>query len=246
MLDVRHISFSYGPREVLSGVSFEAATGDILAVIGANGAGKTTLLRILSCLLMQDAGNVRLDGVDTLERPVKYRRRIGYLSEKCPLYDEMTVADFLSYRLRLRGEHSVRVRRWVDDAVEQCGLKEERNTVMRVLSYGYRKRVGLANALLTHPGLLLLDDPFAGLDLPQRKQVADVLTATAARAAVVLAGHEVAQMLDWCTRVLVLNKGRVTGLHRVGDYAKDELMRVIEQEIVAATGGGGDAQEGKA
>jgi len=243
MLDVRHITFSYGPREVLRDITFEVATGDILAVIGANGAGKTTLLRILSCLLMQDAGNVRLDGVDTLERPVKYRQRIGYLSEKCPLYDEMTVEDFLSYRLRLRGERSLRVRRWVDDAVKQCGLEGERHTVMRVLSYGYRKRVGLANALLTRPNLLLLDDPFAGLDLPQRKQVAEVLTTVSARAAVVLAGHEVAQMLDWCTRVLVLNKGRVTGLHRVGDYAKDDLMKRIEQEIVGA---GEDSKEGEA
>ena len=243
MLDVRHITFSYGPREVLRDITFEVATGDILAVIGANGAGKTTLLRILSCLLMQDAGNVRLDGVDTLERPVKYRQRIGYLSEKCPLYDEMTVEDFLSYRLRLRGERSLRVRRWVDDAVKQCGLEGERHTVMRVLSYGYRKRVGLANALLTRPNLLLLDDPFAGLDLPQRKQVAEVLTTVSARAAVVLAGHEVAQMLDWCTRVLVLNKGRVTGLHRVGDYAKDDLMKRIEQEIVGA---GEDGKEDKA
>ena len=236
MLEVQHISFSYGPRATLSDISFDAATGDILAVIGANGAGKTTLLRILSCLLMQDAGNVRLDGIDTLERPVKYRRKIGYLSEKCPLYDEMTAEDFLSYRLRLRGERSLRVRRWVDEVIGQCGLDEERRTVMRVLSYGYRKRVGLANALLTHPSLLLLDDPFAGLDLPQRKQVAGVLSSVAARAAVVLAGHEVAQMLDWCTRVLVLRKGHVTGLHRVGDYAKDDLLKRIEQEMTGAGG----------
>jgi len=243
MLDVQHITFSYGPRETLRDITFGVATGDILAVIGANGAGKTTLLRILSCLLMQDSGNVRLDGIDTLARPVKYRRKIGYLSEKCPLYDEMTVEDFLSYRLRLRGERSLRVRRWVDEVIEQCGLKGERGTVMRVLSYGYRKRVGLANALLTHPSLLLLDDPFAGLDLPQRKQVAEVLTTVSARAAVILAGHEVAQMLDWCTRVLVLNKGRVTGLHRVGDFAKDDLMKRIEQEIA---GEDAKAKEGKA
>ena len=243
MLDVQHITFSYGTRETLRDITFGVATGDILAVIGANGAGKTTLLRILSCLLMQDSGNVRLDGIDTLARPVKYRRKIGYLSEKCPLYDEMTVEDFLSYRLRLRGERSLRVRRWVDEVIEQCGLKEERGTVMRVLSYGYRKRVGLANALLTHPSLLLLDDPFAGLDLPQRKQVAGALTTVSARAAVILAGHEVAQMLDWCTRVLVLNKGRVTGLHRVGDFAKDDLLKRIEREIVDA---GEDAKEGKA
>ena len=232
MLEVQHITFSYGIREALSDVSFDVSTGEVLAVIGANGAGKTTLLRLLACLLMQSSGNIRLDGADTLARPMRYRRRIGYLSEKCPLYDEMTVEDYLSYRLRLRGERSLRVRRRVDEVVGQCGLVEARGTVMRVLSYGYRKRVGLADALSAHPGLLLLDGPLAGLDMPQRRQVAEVLTSVSARAAVVLAGHEVAQMLDWCTRVLVLHKGRVAGLHRVGSYARDELLRRIEQEML--------------
>jgi ABC-2 type transport system ATP-binding protein len=237
MLEVRKITFSYGLRETLSDITFDVATGEILAIIGANGAGKTTLLKVLACLLMQDSGNVRLDGTDTLERPVRYRKRIGYLSEKCPLYDEMTVEDYLSYRLRLRGERSLRVRRRVDEVVAQCGLIEERGSVMRVLSHGYRKRVGLADALSAHPNLLLLDDPLAGLDLPQRKQVAEVLTTVSARTAVVLAGHEIAQMLDWCTRVLVLRKGRVVGLHRVGAYAKDELLKRIETEM----SGGGEA-----
>jgi ABC-2 type transport system ATP-binding protein len=232
MLEVQNISFSYGLKETLRDITFDVASGEILAIIGANGAGKTTLLRVLACLLMQDSGNVRLDGTDTLERPVRYRKHIGYLSEKCPLYDEMTVEDYLAYRLRLRGERSLRVRRRVDEAVAQCGLIEERNTVMRVLSHGYRKRVGLADALSAHPGLLLLDDPLAGLDMPQRRQVAEVLTTVSARTAVVLAGHEVAQMLEWCTRVLVLRGGRVAGLHRVGGYAKGELMRMIEEGMM--------------
>jgi ABC-2 type transport system ATP-binding protein len=231
MLEVNDISFSYGMRKVLRDIAFDVSAGEILAVIGANGAGKTTLLRVLACLRMQDSGNVRLDGVDTLERPVKYRRNIGYLSEKCPLYDEMTVEDYLSYRLRLRGEKWMRVSRRVDEVVAQCRLIDERKTVMRVLSHGFRKRVGLAEALASHPSLLLLDDPLAGLDLPQRKQVAEVLTSVSSRAAVVLAGHEVSQMLEWCTRVLVLRGGQVAGLHRVGGYAKEELLRIIEEEM---------------
>ncbi|MCL1919910.1 MAG: ABC transporter ATP-binding protein [Kiritimatiellaeota bacterium] len=241
MLEVKDITFSYGLKETLSGISFDVATGEILAVIGANGAGKTTLLRLLACLMMQDSGNIRLDGTDTLERPVRYRRRVGYLSEKCPLYSDMTVEDYLTYRLRLRGERSLRVRRRVDEVVMQCGLIEARGTVMRVLSHGYRKRVGLADALSAHPGVLLLDDPLAGLDLPQRKQVAEVLTSVSARTAVVLAGHEVAQMLGWCTRVLVLRKGRVAGMHRVGSHERGALLARIEQEIT-----GGEGKEGEA
>ena len=241
MLEVRDITFSYGLKKALDDVSFEVATGEILAVIGANGAGKTTLLRVLACLLVQDKGNVRLAGVDTLERPVRYRKKIGYLSEKCPLYDEMTVEAFLAYRLRLRGEKSQRVRRRVEEVVGQCGLEGERKTVMRVLSYGYRKRVGLANALVTHPDLLLLDDPLAGLDMPQRKQMAQTLTSLSSRMAVVLAGHEVAQMLEWCTRVLVLCRGRVAGAYRVGGHARDELLRMIEQGVSGEAG----AKEGR-
>ena len=231
MLDVRHVTFSYGLKETLKDITFDVAMGDILAVIGANGAGKTTLLRLLACLLMQDSGNVRLKGVDTLERPVRYRTHVGYLSEKCPLYDEMTVEDFLAYRLRLRGERMLRVPRRVDESLAQCGLIDERKTVMRVLSHGYRKRVGLASALSSRPELLLLDDPLAGLDMANRKKVAEVLTAASARTAVVLAGHEVAQMLEWCTRVLVLRKGRVVGLYRVGVHAKDKLLRMIERKM---------------
>jgi len=232
MLEVQHITFSYGLRETLGDISFEVGVGEVLAVVGANGAGKTTLLRLLACLLMQDAGNIRLDGIDTLERPVRYRRRIGYLSEKCPLYDEMTVEDYLTYRLRLKGEQSrLRVRRRVDEVVGQCGLIDVRRSVMRVLSQGYRKRVGLADALSTHPGLLLLDDPLAGLDVPQRRQAAEVLGAVAGRSAVVLAGHEIELMLGWCTRVLVLCRGRVAGVHRVAGQARGALLAQIEREM---------------
>ena len=231
MLEVRNITFSYGLKEALHDITFDVSAGEILAVIGANGAGKTTLLRLLACLLMQDSGNIRLSGDDTLARPVRYRRRTGYLSEKCPLYTDMTVEGYLAYRLRLKGERSSRVQRRIDEVLGQCNLIDVRGAVMRTLSHGYRKRVGLADALAAHPGLLLLDDPLAGLDLPQRRQVAKTLTSVSARAAVVLAGHEVAQMLEWCTRVLVLYKGRVTGLHRVGNHAREELLMMIEREM---------------
>ena len=190
MLEVNHISFSYGRHSVLDDVTFDVAPGEIVAVTGANGAGKTTLLRLLACLLMQDSGSVRFDGVDPLLRPVKYRRNIGYLSEHCPLYSEMTVEGYLTYRVRLKGERSLRVRRRVGETLEMCGLEELRKTRVRLLSHGYRKRLGLADALVMHPKLLLLDDPLAGLDVPHRRKAAAVLTAASARSAVVLAGHE--------------------------------------------------------
>lgn len=236
MLEVDHITFSYGLRRVLDDVTFDVATGEIVGLIGPNGAGKTTLLRLLACLLMQDSGMVRLDTVDPLERPVKYRRGIGYLSEQCPLYGEMTVEEYLIYRVRLKGERHMRVRRRVGETLAQCGLEEERRTRIRRLSRGFWKRLGLADALVMHPKLLLLDDPLAGLDVPQRKKIAAVLTAASARAAVMLAGHEIHDMLDWCTRFVVLCQGRVAAVYRTSDFGKAELSHLLEGRLA---GGGG-------
>lgn len=233
MLEVDHISFSYGCHKVLDGVTFDVAQGEIVALTGPNGAGKTTLMKVLACLLMQDAGAVRLDTVDPLVRPVKYRRNIGYLSEHCPLYNEMTVEAYLTYRVRLKGERAMRVRRRVSEALETCGLDGVGKTRVRLLSHGYRKRVGLADALIAHPKLLLLDDLLEGLDAGQRKKTAALMSAASSRAAVVVSGHEIHEMLDWCTRFVVLNRGRVTALYRTCDYNRDELAHLLEAQIAS-------------
>lgn len=239
MLEVKNITFSYTTQETLGNISFDVAPGEIVAVAGTNGAGKTTLLRLLSCLLMQDSGNVLIDGVDSLTRPISYRSKLGYLSERCPLYEEMTVEEYLTYRLRLKGERQLRVRRRIDEVIAQCKLDEHRKSMIRLLSYGFRKRVGLAEALTTHPPLLLLDDPLAGLDLPQRKQIAEVLTAVSGRSAVLVAGHEIAFLLEWCTRFIVLHRGRLVANYRVQDFDKTVLLQKIEQQMTHGREEGG-------
>ncbi len=233
MLEVDHISFSYGYHKVLDGVTFDVAPGEIVALMGPNGAGKTTLMKILACLLMQDVGSVRLDMIDPLVRPVKYRRNLGYLSEHCPLYSEMTVESYLTYRVRLKGERAMRVRRRVSEAMEMCDLGAVSKTRLRLLSNGYRKRVGLADALIAHPKLLLLDDLLAGLDVGQRKKAAAVMSAASSRASVVVSGHEIHEMIDWCTRFLVLKRGHVVAMYRTCDYTRDELKRMLELQIVS-------------
>ena len=134
MLNVDHICFSYGRTQVLDDVTFDVAPGEITGLVGANGAGKTTLLRVISFVLMQDSGNVSLDGVDPLARPVKYRKRIGYLPESCPLYEEMAVEQYLLYRLKLRGERSSRLRRRLNGALATCGLESVTGSEIRSLS----------------------------------------------------------------------------------------------------------------
>jgi len=136
MLDVAHISFAYGTRPILKDITFDVAPGEIVALTGPNGAGKTTLLKVLACLLMQDAGTVHLHGVDTLQRPIKYRRTIGYLSAHNPLYNDMTVEEYLTYRVRLKGERAMRVRRRINEALSASGLTDVRDTRIGLLSQG--------------------------------------------------------------------------------------------------------------
>ncbi|MFA7174345.1 MAG: ATP-binding cassette domain-containing protein [Kiritimatiellia bacterium] len=238
MLNIEHISFSYGKKQVLQDISFDVAPGEIVAVVGANGAGKTTLLRILAFILMQDAGNVVLDGVDPLLRPMQYRRWIGYLSERCPLYEEMTVLQFLTYRLRLRGERILRERRRLKGALESCGLEEVSKKEIRSLSSGYKKRVGLADALMMHPRVLLLDDPLTDLDVARRIKIGATLTALSAHSAVILAGHEISDLLEWCTRFVVLKEGRVDALYRVCEYERTELERILIKALCEDDEGG--------
>ncbi len=237
MLEIEHLTFSYGRRKALDDVTFDVAPGEIVAVTGPNGAGKTTLLRILATLLMQDTGSIRLDGTDPLARPIRYRRGIGYLSEHCPLYSEMTVEEYLTYRVRLKGERSLRVRRRVGETLEACGLGEERRTQIRLLSHGFKKRLGLADALVMHPKALLLDDPLAGLDLSHRRMISAAVTAASARAAVLLTGHEVHEMMMCCTRFLILDRGRICASYRVGEHTKSALSDLLERQLAGLSGG---------
>jgi ABC-2 type transport system ATP-binding protein len=238
MLKVEHIHFSYGRRKVLQDVTFDVAPGEITALAGANGAGKTTLLRILSFVLMQDSGNVSLDDVDPLLLPVRYRRWIGYLSEKAPLYEEMTVEQYLIYRLKLRGERSSRLRRRLTGAVESCGLEAVAASAIRSLSKGFKKRVALADAMAQNPRLLLLDDPLPGLDAEGRRRIGAALTDFSAHSSVIVAGHEIDEMLNWCTRFVVLDEGRIAAVYRRTEHER-EALKIILQEAVSRNHGGG-------
>jgi ABC-2 type transport system ATP-binding protein len=238
MLNVDHINFSYGRTKVLKDVSFMVEPGEIVAMVGANGAGKTTLIRILAFVLMQDEGNVNLNGVDPLTRPIKYRKSIGYLSERCPLYEEMQVEQYLLYRLKLRGERASRLRRRIVNALDLCGLRSVANREIRALSKGYKKRIGLADAIIQHPRLLLMDDPLAGLDVDTRQRIGNALTDYSTHAAVVLTGHEVDEFINWCTRFIVLTKGGVSATYLSAEYDKQELKNILKQSVSPADDGG--------
>lgn len=234
MVEVRNIAFSYTGRPLLRDVSFVASPGEVVSVVGANGVGKTTLLRILATLAVPDSGTVMMDGSDALQRPLKYRRQIGYLPERVALYDDMTVKEYLNYRAALKGEPAKRVRRRVSESAELCQISFLLRTPIRTLSAGMRKRVALADALLLRPRVLLLDDFLAGLDRDMREAAGAILSNAAAFSSVIVTGHEIEDFCSWTTRFLVLRNGVVsatvdtTGLE----------MHALRERLDAAMKGG--------
>ncbi|MEI6211019.1 MAG: ABC transporter ATP-binding protein [bacterium] len=209
----------FGCRVALEQVSFQAARGDIVGILGPNGAGKTTLLRMAACYLQPTRGVIRLNGLDSFRQSLEYRGHMGYLPERCPLYDDMTVGEYLLYRARLKGLSFRRARRCARELAGQLGLAELRGRLIGKLSLGCRRRTALADALLHDPRLLLLDDPIANVDPLECEQIAAGVTRAARHAVVLVTGHALSQLGALCTRFLVLRAG-----HLVADLTCTELQ----------------------
>ena len=196
---------------LLDGVSFSVAPGEVAALVGANGAGKTTLMKILAGVMIPSAGTVRADTYDTFANPLRYHRMMGYLPENCPVEPDMTVKHYLAYRARLRGEMSKKIRHRVQEAISLCGLSAQTDTRIGRMSFGQRKRVALADALLLRPRFLLLDDLLAGLDAVTRASLGRILASVSMFAAVVVSGHELDELEAYASKFLVLKDGRMLG-----------------------------------
>lgn len=235
MIEVRNLSFSYRKRSVLRDVSFVVSPGEVVSVVGANGAGKTTLLRVLATLAVPDSGMVLYDGQDGLARPLKYRRQLGYLSEGAPLYEDMSVKEYLAYRADLKGEPAKRVRRRINEAAELCRIADLMRVPIGQLSLGLRKRVALADALLLRPRVLLLDDFLAGLDHGMRTSAGEILSNAAAFSSVIVTGHEIADFARWTTRFLVLRNGVISASVSTAGVDPADLLGRVE---LALNGGG--------
>lgn len=219
MLEVVQITRCFGRRTALENVSFQAAPGDIVGVLGPNGAGKSTLLRLAACYLQPTRGAIRLNGMDSFRDSLAFRRRTGYLPECCPLYDDMTVGEYLLYRARLKGLPFLKARIRAREMAEQLGLGEMRGRAIGSLSLGCRRRTGLADALLADPRLLLLDDPIANVDAIECERISACITTAARHATVLVTGHALSQLGVLCTRFLVLRAGRLSAA-----VSRDDLL----------------------
>ena len=214
MIEVQHLTKRYGRVTAVDDLSFKVERGEILGFLGPNGAGKTTTMRILAGYMPATEGKAIVAGFDVFEQPIEAKRRTGYLPETPPLYPEMTVKEYLQFvaRLKLKGVSSRERRSRVDDAMRKTRVDDMANRHCGKLSKGYRQRVGLAQAILHNPEVLILDEPTAGLDPKQINETRQLVRELAGTHTIVLSTHILPEVSQTCERVVIINKGRVVAI----------------------------------
>lgn len=224
MVEVVGLTKFYGEVKALEEVTFDVRRGEILGFLGPNGAGKTTTMRILTGFLSPTSGTAKVAGYDVVENSLEVRRLTGYLPETVPLYNEMRVRDYLGYMARIRGVPRRRIRERVDDVVGRCGLTEVADRLIGHLSKGYRQRVGIAQALVHDPQVLILDEPTIGLDPVQVREVRQLIKSMSGERTIILSTHILPEVSMTCERVLIIHKGRI-----VAEDTPEGLSRRLQQ-----------------
>ncbi len=217
MIEVEDLTKNYGTLEALKGVSFRIDKGEVVGFLGPNGAGKTTTMRILTCFMPATSGRATVAGYDVFKESLGVRRHIGYLPENVPLYSEMTVTGYLRYISKIKGIPRNKRAERLEVALESCSLTERRNQIVGQLSKGYRQRVGLAQALIHEPDVIILDEPTAGLDPRQIIEIRELIKELGKEHTIILSTHILPEASMTCERVLVISNGRITGDVRLAE-----------------------------
>ena len=231
MIEVQHVTKRYGPITAVQDISFSVAEGEIVAFLGPNGAGKTTTMRILTGYMPATDGVVRVAGLDCHESPLEIKRRIGYLPEHPPLYLELTVREYLTFVGRMKGVEGSQITRKMDQVMEQTGLGDVRGRVIGNLSRGYRQRVGLAQALIHDPPVLILDEPTVGLDPNQILEIRALIKSLAGSHTIILSTHILPEATALCERVIIIHHGQIVAIDTHEQLAarlrRSEKLRVM-------------------
>jgi len=220
MIKVEHLTKRFVNCTAVDDISFEVDRGEIVGLLGPNGAGKTTTMRVLTGYHPASAGRVSVAGFDVFSRSIDVRGHIGYLPESVPLYPELRVDEYLRFRARLKQVRGRNVRRRVNEVKELCGLKDMGRRIIGQMSKGYRQRVGLAEALVHDPDLLILDEPTIGLDPNQIRQVRELIKGLSDRHTILLSTHILPEVEMTCGRVLILNKGKIVASDKPGQLRR--------------------------
>jgi len=211
MIEVQNITKNYGPFQALKDISFQVDKGQIVGFLGPNGAGKTTTMRILTCFMPASSGRVTIAGYDAFKESKEVRKRIGYLPENVPLYPEMTVTKYLKYMAKIRSVPRGSIKAQLDNAIEACGLTERRHQIIGQLSRGFRQRVGLAQALIHEPDVLILDEPTSGLDPRQIVEIRELIKALGKERTILFSTHILPEASMTCERLIIISRGEITG-----------------------------------
>jgi len=241
MIEVKNLTKWYGRTLAVDDISFHVSAGSVVGFLGPNGAGKSTTLRILTCFLPATSGTATVDGFDVFNQSVEVRRRIGYMPENVPLYPEMRVREYLTFRAALRGIPARQRAAKIDRAADRCWLSHPEDVTRRrldQLSRGYRQRVGLADCLLHDPPVLVLDEPTIGLDPAQVREMRNLIRALGADHTVILSSHILAEVEQVCGELIIISGGRI-----VAEGTPAELRRRVtgpSRVLVEVKGGGAE------
>ena len=222
MIEVNNLVRRYGKHIAVDHASFRIEKGEIVGFLGPNGAGKSTTMNILTGYLSATDGTVRIDGQDILENPTGIKRKIGYLPENPPLYQDMTVTEFLSFAAEIKGIPATARKEKMNSIMEIVGVKDVSKRLIKNLSKGYKQRVGLANAMIADPQTLILDEPTAGLDPKQILEIRDLIIEMGKDRTIILSSHILPEVSAVCKRVLIINQGRI-----VADDSPENLGKRI-------------------
>jgi ABC-2 type transport system ATP-binding protein len=237
MITVKELTKRYARNTAVDHISFEVQKGQIVGFLGPNGAGKTTTMRMLTCFLPPTAGTAIVAGFDVLEEPMEVKKRIGYLPETPPLYPEMRTGEYLEFVGSLKGLRKPELSKRVDYVFERCAVADVRDKLISKLSKGYRQRVGLAQAIIHNPDVLILDEPTAGLDPKQINETRDLIKSLAGDHTIILSTHILPEVEQTCEQVIIINKGKVIATDSVNNL--QNRARGAESVIVEVAGRNG-------
>ena len=233
-VSVENLTKSYGFQKAVDDISFKVNTGEIVGFLGPNGAGKTTTMKIITCFMGPNDGDVKVGGISVRNNPEEVKKRIGYLPETNPLYKEMPVIDYLHFVAEIQGVPASKIRDRIFEMVSVCGLKGEKYKKINELSKGYQQRVGLAQALIHDPEVLILDEPTSGLDPNQIVEIRELIKKIGREKTVILSSHILAEVEATCDRILIISKGKLVADGTASTLRKQaqdkEIVKVCIEE----------------
>jgi ABC-2 type transport system ATP-binding protein len=235
MIKVEGLTKRYARNVAVKNISFEVGRGEIVGFLGKNGAGKTTTMRVLTCFLPPTDGKVSIDGFDVLEQSLEVKKRIGYLPETPPVYPEMDVSSYLTFVAKLKGIASGDIPKRVNEVCDRCAVSNVKHTLISKLSKGYRQRVGLAQAIIHNPPVLILDEPTSGLDPEQQREARQLIASLSGDHTIILSTHILSEVEQSCSKVIIINAGEIVAVDSVANlHNRRRASETVRIEVAGA------------